>query len=228
MTTDNTDKDTPDEEKQIPFMPSPLTPSILSIPCIHCEAEGLESLDPSLKICISCHEHFCSKHASKQSILHCINCFHDITVENKEIQKKSVKFSVKKQEFVTRIQSCRQITFEGETWRSYTKLIHTLTDEELRDTLELTRGAVYMMESEILARNIDAARKQALKDTEYKVKVKTISSTKTQKIKLPIQKDISDSDSKAMLLSSLKKAGITKEQLQLMLEKLQTKKDMIQ
>jgi hypothetical protein len=139
--------------------------------CIFCTNVG--AIDSKADaVCITCHYGFCNNHRSKQSMLHCQNCFRDVQVKDSKLVREKTRFSVNQDKFIVRKETCRQIQFSGEAWRKHEQVIATLSDEELHNAIEITRASVILMEQELLVRNIDKARKQALKDSTYEVKSK--------------------------------------------------------
>lgn len=162
--------------------------------------------------CKACHKNFCSVHQSHQSLFHCVDCYNSIIVQNKIIHKTLTKYSVKEDKVITRIKSCKQISFDGEAWRKQTALIHTLPDQELYEMLELHRASISLLSDEILQRNIKAARASVLASYKPKTPGQPKPVVKVHKAK-EITKD--------SLNSAIKKAKISADTIKAMLAKLQ-------
>lgn len=181
-----------------------------TVQCSYCDHETKVEM-----VCISCKKYYCLDHQSHKLLGRCVKCTEDITVEDKKIQKISTRYSVEKDKIIKKLRSCRQISFSGEMWRVQEKLIHTLTDDELHDMIEVTRASVNLMEHEILERNIEAARKKVLKDREYKL-IKTVKAV-DGKVKISVT---NRPEVKSDMSAIAKKAGVSQDTIKRMLEKL--------
>jgi predicted HTH domain antitoxin len=189
--------------------------------CTFCLGENGQKEEPVNK-CIQCKEFFCQKHQSHSNLFYCSICLHDIKVEDHQIVKVKEKFSVNLDRMVKKQYHCRQIKFDGETWRRSIALIQTLTDNELHDAVEIHRASVNMMEQEILRRNIKQAQDSVLRDRNTRSSV--------PKIRVPVVKTTNKTTKSlgtldpASLAKLLQKSGITPAILQKQLIELLAKK----
>lgn len=176
------------------------------------------SSDTGIESCISCKKPFCPEHQSHKTAIYCQECFTDVSVENKKLSKPVIKYSIKQDKIITKIKSCRHITFSGESWRLHSKLIHELTESELYDSLELTRASINLLEQEILQRRILNAQKEVLNRKNQNQSQPNQNQGK--KLNIPIVKKPASVDKIANMTKAVKKLNISPEVLKAMIAKL--------
>lgn len=112
--------------------------------------------------CKRCGKPYCTRCASKQiPTLYCFDCMANIEIktENPYITVKT-DYDMDSGEVVVKRSRCKRMQISGPDWFFHERYMSTLSEEELRDMLELCRHQVIFLESEIDAVNVRRRQEQ--------------------------------------------------------------------
>lgn len=176
--------------------------------CYLCDSEEVVN-----ESCIKCQKPYCALCASKKiPTLYCFDCMADITVtvESPYIRVDPTDWDLETDQPVSRKYRCKRMVISGASWFFHQRYMSTLSEDELRQMLELCRAQVIYLESEIDAVNVRRRQKQVEEMLGHKPeRVQT-----TVKVRVKPQPTIEDV---VDALQKLKAFGMTKEQIDKMI-----------
>lgn len=112
--------------------------------------------------CTKCNLPYCARCASKQiPLLYCFDCMSGIEVktENPYITVKT-DYDLDTGELVVKKSRCKRMQISGADWFFHERYMSTLSEEELRDLLEICRHQVIFLESELDAVHVRRRQEQ--------------------------------------------------------------------
>lgn len=109
--------------------------------------------------CTTCGRPKCGQHSSNVDPSQCQFCCADVGIEVSVMTKNEEDFDLVADEHILRRYEAKHIKFTGQHWLDNQFIIHELSDEKLKSSLEYHKQMVKLMEEEQLTRKIKKAKK---------------------------------------------------------------------
>jgi len=136
----------------------------------------------------NCQKNHCVEHTSNVDLDKCSDCSEPVTVEVKKLSKTTTDYDEIRDEILSETHTAKAISFTGEHWLSNSVIISSLTDSQLKQSIEYNKAMVRMMEDELIHRRIQKS-KQHLASTpfvgrkfEKRGVVSSVETTKTKRV----------------------------------------------
>lgn len=185
----------------------------------HCCAELEVETNPEslFHVCSRCHRAFCEAHVSHLDPHFCVSCMSDVVLADTTYTRTDTEWREKTNELLSTMHTCRKLEFSGADWVWHTRWLHEISDEELKNNIELHRAMVYQLENELTTRIIKNHAKLAKVSIpgQARLATTTISQVKTT-ARTVKTKAVPSAES---VMEAILKLGLDPEQMKILFNK---------
>lgn len=188
------------------------------LPC----CESCDSKEET-KVCKKCHVVFCKHYASVTDQRFCGNCLGDFHLRETIMEKVVEHLKPNGTVSFSRKFMARHITLQGTDWLFAAHLIEEMDDAEIDATIEYHRANVGLMIQERESRKLERIRKLAgikintSANESQEAREKRLEKEANKKTRTRTKEKETTPEMLAAMLTTLAKAGLTKEQIVAML-----------